>query len=136
MPDAPAARPTFADFIERLRALRFTERFDAVVAIANGGCVPGALLAERFQIPLEILHLNWRGPDNTPCRETPTLLRAPSFSFAGKALLIADDRSKTGATLEAARRILREAALLRTFAVNGTADYSLYNTTCFPMPWR
>ena len=30
---------------------------------------------------------------------------------------------------------LKDAALIKTFAVNGDADYELYNEPCFRFPW-
>lgn len=122
--------------VERMRGVCFAETFDAVVAIANGGCVPGALLAEQLGLPLEVLRMNWRGRDNVPCRERPVLLRDLDFEVRGRRFLLVDERSKTGATFEAAREVLHEAALVRTFCVNGAADYFLFNGDCFRMPWR
>jgi xanthine phosphoribosyltransferase len=43
---------------------------------------------------------------------------------------------KTGATLNYAVNLLKDdARLVKTFAVNGKADYSLYNEDCFRFPW-
>ena len=42
---------------------------------------------------------------------------------------------KTGATLEYARQLLNEAAIVKTLAVNGKADYSLFDEACFIFPW-
>ena len=46
-----------------------------------------------------------------------------------------DDRIKTGATIKLARELLKEARCIKTFAVNGTADYALFDETCFKFPW-
>ena len=124
------------EILSRLWGIQFKESFDAVVGIANGGVVPAALLSERLRLPLEILRINWRGVDNVPCREKPELLRTPDFEIKGKHLLIVDDRVKTGATFSRAKEILKGAALIRSFAVNGPADYFLYDESCFRMPWR
>jgi xanthine phosphoribosyltransferase len=132
----PAAPHSFEDILRRLRELQFTEDFDMIVAIANGGLLPASLLYERLGIEVNVLRINWRAPDNTPRHPAPVLLRPPDFEFVGKRLLLADDRIKTGATIEFARKVLSGAALLRTFAINGNADYAIYNETCFPMPWR
>ena len=50
-------------------------------------------------------------------------------------LLVVDDRSRTGATLALAREVLRDAAVVRTLAVNGKADHSLFDEPCFVFPW-
>jgi xanthine phosphoribosyltransferase len=57
------------------------------------------------------------------------------FDFAGKRLLLVDDRIKTGSTIQFAKEILQDAAVIKTFAVNGNADYALYNEACFRFPW-
>ena len=31
--------------------------------------------------------------------------------------------------------LLKEARMIKTFAVNGTADYALFDETCFKFPW-
>ncbi|MDR0901451.1 MAG: phosphoribosyltransferase [Opitutaceae bacterium] len=133
---AAAEQKTFADIAARLRALPMPEEFDMIVAIANGGLLPAALLRERLGIEVNVLRINWRAPDNTPRGPAPRLLREPDFDFAGKRLILADDRIKSGATIAFAKNILSTAALVRTFAINGNADYALYNEDCFRMPWR
>ena len=57
------------------------------------------------------------------------------FNFRGKSILLVDDRIKTGATIKLARELLKEARSIKTFAVNGTADYALFDETCFKFPW-
>jgi xanthine phosphoribosyltransferase len=57
------------------------------------------------------------------------------FNVSGKRILLVEDRVKTGATLSYAKELLSGAALVKTFAVNGKADYSLFDETCFPFPW-
>ena len=51
-------------------------------------------------------------------------------------MLRVDDRVKTGITLATARELLSGAALVKTFAVNGNADYALYDEACFKFPWN
>ncbi|MBP7434248.1 hypothetical protein KA996_11965 [bacterium] len=70
-----------------------------------------------------------------PCRSNPELIQPIEFSYSGKKILVVDDRSKTGATLQKAKELLAGAALVKTFAVNGKADYSLFDEPCFKMPW-
>ncbi|MDR1818097.1 MAG: hypothetical protein LBR07_08040 [Puniceicoccales bacterium] len=126
---------SFDEIVRLLREMRFEEDFDAIVAIAGGGLLPAALLRERLGLAVEVLRLNFRGSDNRPLSERPRLLRQPDFIVAGGRFLLADDRVKTGATFAYARELLADAALVRTFAINGAADYSLYNEPCFPFPW-
>jgi len=37
--------------------------------------------------------------------------------------------------IQKAKELLAKAALVKTFAVNGKADYSLFDEPCFKMPW-
>ncbi|MDR2863488.1 MAG: phosphoribosyltransferase [Puniceicoccales bacterium] len=130
------ATKRFEDILQRLTALEFPAHLDMIVAIANGGILPAALLYERLGLEVNVLRINWRKPDNSPRGPVPVLLRAPDFDFAGKHLLLADDRVKTGVTLDFARKVLAGAASIHTFAINGNADFALYDEDCFPMPWR
>ena len=52
-----------------------------------------------------------------------------------KTILLVEDRIKTGATVNLAVSLLKDAAVVKTFAVNGNADYELYNESCFRFPW-
>ena len=55
--------------------------------------------------------------------------------FEGKRILLVEDRIKTGTTIKYAQQLLAGAAEIKTFAVNGNADYCLYNESCFKFPW-
>ncbi|MDD2515382.1 MAG: phosphoribosyltransferase, partial [Proteiniphilum sp.] len=50
-------------------------------------------------------------------------------------ILLVEDRIKTGATVRFAIDLLHEAREIKTFAVNGKADYALYDEDCFKFPW-
>lgn len=39
---------SFAEVLERFRTIEFKESFDLIVAIANGGIIPAALLNQRL----------------------------------------------------------------------------------------
>jgi xanthine phosphoribosyltransferase len=127
---------SFEDITRRIREIEIPEQFDMIVAIANGGIIPGALINERLQLPFELLHINWRDEDNNPRGPYPVLLRPQSFDCSGKRILLADDRIKTGTTIDFAKKLLSAARDIKTFAINGAADYTLFNETCFAMPWR
>jgi xanthine phosphoribosyltransferase len=119
----------------KIRSFQFAETFDLIVAIANGGIIPAALINQRLQIRMELLQLSFRNAQQKPIYETPKLMEEIRFNVSGKRILLVEDRVKTGATLSYAKELLSGAALVKTFAVNGKADYSLFDETCFPFPW-
>ena len=120
---------------ERINTMQFTEQFDLIVAIANGGIVPAALLQQKLKIPMELLKISFRDTTHKPLYDAPQLVEPIHFDVAGKKILLVEDRVKTGATLGYAKQLLNNAAVVKTFAVNGNADYPLYNEKCFSFPW-
>lgn len=119
----------------RFNAIAFDESFDIIVAIANGGIVPAAIINQRLHLPIELLKINFRDNRQQPLYQSPKLLTDINFDVKGKRVLLVEDRVKTGATVEFAKQLLKDAALVKTFAVNGNADYALYNEACFSFPW-
>jgi uncharacterized protein len=130
-----AVSKSWEDIAARIKAMVFNEPFDMIVAIANGGIVPAALLNQRLQIPVELLRINYRDTKQKPLYPSPQLLADIQFSVEGKKILLVEDRVKTGATLQYAKELLKGSALVKTFAVNGNADYALYDEACFSFPW-
>jgi uncharacterized protein len=120
---------------QKIHSLQFAENFDLIVAIANGGIIPAALINQILLTKMELLRLSFRDARQQPLFDSPRLIEKINFDVAGKTILLVEDRVKTGATLDYARALLSGAALIKTFAVNGKADYSLYNEACFPFPW-
>lgn len=124
-----------ADVLRRIEEVRFEETFDLVVAVLHGGLEPARLVAERLGLPVAGLHVGFRDERHRPRFEAPVLLEPPGFDPRGRTILVVDDRSRTGSTLALAREVLRDASLVRTLAVNGKADYSLFDERCFVFPW-
>lgn len=125
----------FEEVMERFRSLRIDEPFDMIVAIADGGILPAGILCRKLGLPVYLLKLNLRDACQNKLYDTPKLLHEIDFDFRGKRVLLVEDRIKTGTTIEYAKSLLTGAASVKTFAVNGTADYSLYDEPCFRFPW-
>lgn len=129
------AGKSLEEVLIKFREIEFREEFDLIVAVANGGLVPAGILNQRLQLEVKTIRINLRDEFQRPKFEAPQLLAPVDFEFAGKKILLVDDRIKTGASIRLAKEILKDAALIRTFAVNGNADYALFDETCFRFPW-
>lgn len=126
---------TFEEVLQRFQTIEIDETFDMIVAIANGGIVPAGILNQRLGIEVHLLKINFKDEFQKPRYDAPQLLKPIDFDFKNKKILLVDDRIKSGSTIKLARELLKEAALIKTFAVNGNADYPLYHETCFRFPW-
>jgi adenine/guanine phosphoribosyltransferase-like PRPP-binding protein len=127
------------DFETISRALKQTNLplVDYVVGIADGGIVPASLLAHQLGLPMYLLRINYRAPDNSPRHSAPTLLAdAPTLSAHTRILLV-DDVSVSGQTLALARDLLKGHEVI-TFTLKGKADFVLFPeiTTCVNWPWK
>ena len=126
---------SFEEVLQRFREIEFKENFDMIVAIANGGIIPAAIINQLLNIEFNLLKINLRDPFQKPKFDAPKLLEPIDFEFKNKKILLVEDRIKTGATVKLALNLLKDAELIKTFAVNGEADYSLYDESCFRFPW-
>lgn len=126
---------SFEEVIQKIRDIKFEEDFDMVVAIANGGVIPAAIINQRLNVEFNLLKINLRDPNQKPKFDAPQLLEPINFDFKNKTILLVEDRVKSGATVKLAVSLLQDAAIVKTFAVNGSADYSLYDEACFRFPW-
>ena len=123
------------EVMERFRSIEFNDEFDIIVAIANGGIVPAGIINQRLQIEVKLLKINLRDEFQRPKYDKPQLIAPIDFEFKGKRILLVDDRIKTGSTIDLAKELMSDAQFIKTFAVNGNADYALFNETCFKFPW-
>lgn len=128
-------KKTFEEVLQRFREIEFHETFDIIVAIANGGIIPAAIINQRLNINIELLKINLRDPSQKPKYQSPKLISPINFEFKDKNILLVEDRIKTGATVNFALELLKDAKQIKTFAVNGNADYALYDEDCFKFPW-
>jgi hypoxanthine phosphoribosyltransferase len=126
---------SWEDINLKIKTIVFDESFDMIIAVANGGIVPAALLNQRLQLPIELLRINYRDAKQKQIYSSPKLLADVGFDVRNKKILLVEDRVKTGATINYAKTLLQNAAIVKTFAVNGKADYALYDEACFSFPW-
>ena len=127
---------TIDEILIKIKAIEFQEDFDTLVAIARGGIFPAALLQQKLMIDFEIIWLNFRDEKQQPQHDKPVLLKPITFDFKNKKILLVDDRSRTGKTFVKGKSLLIGARLIKTFVVNGKADYPLFDEECFTFPWK
>lgn len=128
---------SFEEVKSRFESITFQEKFDLIVAVANGGIIPAAMLNQQLDLEIQLLKLHLRDASQKQLFDKPQLLEEMKFDVKGKVILLVEDRVKTGTTLTFAKKLLEDAGAktVKTFAVNGKADYCLYDETCFMFPW-
>ena len=129
-------RKSIDEILQKIAQIQFAENFDMVVAIANGGIIPAALVNQKLNLDFQIIKINFKDEYQRIRYKEPKLIQPIDFHFVGQRILLIDDRVKTGETLKTAKFLLKEAKLIKTFAVNGNADYKLYDENCFLFPWN
>jgi hypoxanthine phosphoribosyltransferase len=111
---------------------------DIVVGIGRGGIVPASMIAHQLAVPLFIASVNYRDDSNQPTRKSPEFLNEFSSSFPeGSRILLVDDVSVTGKTLELVKKTLT-AFPVKTFVLKGKAEAVLFPDikTCVNWPWN
>lgn len=125
----------FSEIVEKIKKLDF-DSFDLIVAIGRGGLVPASLIAKQLDVDIRVLWLKFKDDSNSEIYHKPKLIRNIDFDFQNKKILLVDDFSKTGRTMQQAKNLLQEADIM-TFVVNGPGDYSLYQfKECLKFPWN
>ncbi len=134
MPDK--VKLNFTDISQRLKQMSLPE-VDMVVGIATGGTVPASLAAYQLDRPLVMLRINYRAEDNTPQHEAPLLIFSQGIPQERCRILLVDDVSVTGQTLNLAKKLLSEHDVL-TFVLKGQGDYVAFPeiASCVQWPWK
>ena len=111
---------------------------DAVVAVARGGVVAGALVAYHLRLPLWVVRLRYRDDANVPLEAGPRLL-GDVPDVRGLHVLIVDDVSVSGATLRTIRAALDPSASTTLVLKGrpGAADLVVFDDlpSCVRWPW-
>jgi uncharacterized protein len=127
---------SFHEITARLKQLNLPE-IDVVIGIGSGGIVPAALVAFHLDAELQVMVLNYRDEQNIPRYEEPKLLHRPSVELEGKCILLVDDVSVSGKTMNLALNQLKGLDV-KTLAMKGKADYVLFPEIkdCVQWPWK
>jgi len=126
----------FLTIAERIKATQFPT-VDWVVGIATGGVVPACLVAYHIERPLSLMPINYRAEDNSPQRAAPEVLVPPSLPDSAQTVLLVDDVSVSGQTLQVASQALAPRKVI-TFALKGQADLVAFPEIpqCVNWPWK
>jgi hypoxanthine phosphoribosyltransferase len=111
---------------------------DLVIGIGTGGIVPASLVAFHLGCELKIMTLNFRDEKNNPQHDSPVVISKPdSLDLEGKKVLLIDDVSVSGKTIEAALKQLHGGSI-KTLTMKGKADYVLFPEIkdCVKWPWK
>lgn len=127
---------SFIEISERLKKMDLPQT-DLVIGIGTGGFVPAGIVAFHLNAELQVMSMNYRDEDNNPKYEEPVLLQKPDWDLNGKKILLVDDVSVSGKTMNAALKQLK-GFNVKTMAMKGKADYVLFPEIkdCVKWPWK
>jgi len=125
---------SFNKIISKIKKIKF-DKFDIVIGIAKGGIIPAIILSDMLNLKFDILWLEYRDEKNKIKYKEPRLLKK-IHKYKNKKILLVDDVIRSNATIRKAKKLLK-GNKVKTFAINGKADYYLFNTKkCMKLPWK
>ena len=128
---------SFTDISKALHQFRFPE-VDYVIGIATGGIYPAVMIAHQLKLDFGFLHIHFRDVDNRPLYNEPRILSNPLENLdKAKRILLVDEVSVSGKTMEKARELLADFDV-QTFVLKGKADLVLFPDirSCVIWPWK
>jgi signal transduction histidine kinase/adenine/guanine phosphoribosyltransferase-like PRPP-binding protein len=136
-------RIEFKTVLQKLATLSLPS-FDLVIGVARGGTVPASLVAAKLGCDMQLMQFNYRDDQNKPQHDMPQYLNGIATALLlQKKVLIVDDVSASGKTLEFAKNfIMQQGALeVKTLVFKGkptAADFILFPdiTTCVQWTWK
>ncbi|NPV49682.1 MAG: phosphoribosyltransferase [Candidatus Methanofastidiosum sp.] len=131
----------FHSIFYSLKEFKIPFNFDIIVGIARGGIIPSSILSFIYEKELFLLWLNLYGEGMPPERvhDKPKLMRPFDHDLSGKRVLLVDDLSRSGETIEFAKKILKEkgASGIKSLVLVGKGDYFLQEFKgCVNFPWK
>lgn len=127
---------SFREIAERLKRVELPET-DLVIGIGSGGIVPAGIVAFYLNAELRVMVLNYRDEKNNPRYKEPRVLEKTDENLEGKRILLVDDVSVTGKTMNKALDQLK-GLNVKTLTMKGKADYVLFPeiNECVKWPWK
>ncbi|WP_347839698.1 phosphoribosyltransferase [uncultured Draconibacterium sp.] len=127
---------SFKQITARLHTIEFPE-IDVVIGIGSGGVPAATMLAYHLKSELLVMTLNYRDEQNNPRYEEPKVLEKANWNLAGQRILLVDDVSVSGKTMNAALKQLK-GLNVQTCAMKGKADFVLFPEIkdCVKWPWK
>ncbi len=127
---------SFKEIATRLKSIDFPP-VDLVIGIGTGGVPAATMVAYHLNAELQVMTLNYRDVNNTPLYDEPQILSTPAWQLEGKKILLVDDVSVSGKTMNAALEILKGYDV-KTCAMKGKADFVLFPEIkdCVKWPWK
>lgn len=127
---------SFKEISERLKQMDLPD-IDLVIGIGSGGVPPATFVAFYLNAELEVMTLNYRDENNNPRYDEPKVLYQPLWNLKGKRILLVDDVSVSGKTINAALDLLK-GYNVKTLAMKGKADFVLFPEIkdCVKWPWK
>lgn len=127
---------SFRQITERLNQMQLPET-DVVIGIGSGGIPPATMVAYHLNAELQVMVLNYRDEQNNPRYDEPRVLEKPHGHLEGKRILLVDDVSVSGKTMQAAREQLK-GLNVQTLAMKGKAEFVLFPEIkdCVKWPWK
>ncbi len=127
---------SFKEISARLKKIDLP-KFDVVIGIGTGGVPAATMVAYHLGAELIVLTLNYRDEQNRPKFESPQIIQKPEWDLEGKKILLVDDVSVSGKTMDTARKQLKGFDV-KTLTMKGKADYVLFPEIkdCVKWPWK
>ncbi len=127
---------SFKEITTRLNSIDFPP-IDLVIGIGSGGVPAATMVAYHLGAELQVITLNYRDEKNNPRYENPKILSSPDLQLGNKRILLVDDVSVSGKTMNAALKLLKDYDV-KTCAMKGNADFVLFPEIkdCVKWPWK